>query len=97
MFVLTFLHKLYLIIIHLSLFPEEVDELVVRVPPLDQDVFGVVGEGEADNIMRLEFRTAKKLQLFPVFQIINNQQRPVPELSEGDQISCWIQSKRGDV
>ena len=46
---------------NLPLFPEEVDELVVRVSTLNQDVFRVVGEGEADNIMRLEFRATKKL------------------------------------
>ena len=82
---------------NLPLFPEEVDKLVVRVAALDQDVFGVMGEGEADNIVRLELSTTKKLQLFSVFQIIDNQQRPVPVFSEGDQISCWVQSQSGDV
>ena len=36
---------------HFPLLPEEVDELVVRVPPLDQDVLGVVGECDADNTL----------------------------------------------
>ena len=45
----------------LPLLPEEVDELEVGLPALDQDVFRVVREGDADDIMRLELRTTEKL------------------------------------
>ena len=57
---------------HLPLLPEEVDQLEVRSAALRQQVLGVVGEGEGDDLMTLEFRTAKNLLSLVRFQIVNN-------------------------
>ena len=79
---------------HLSLLPEEVDQLVLRRSPLDQQIFGVVREGQRDDLVTPELGTAEELQFAALLQVVNHHQRPLPVLGEGQQVPVGAESQR---
>ena len=78
---------------HLSLLPEEVDQLVLRRSPLDQQIFGVVREGQRDDLVTPELGTPEELQFPPELEIVDHHQRPLPVLGEGKQVPVGVESQ----